>query len=184
MYDTRGHFRNTAYFILSMYSNFPDDLGMLVNSFLMIDIVFKIKTLSNVMSIFAENKVALISVLGLFVVMLYIFAFFAFWSFREDYSHSYESDNTFDYNMQMYCSTLIQCFTTTAQYGIRAGGGVGDNLEQPEWNDKTYNSRWLFDFLFFMMLNIILMNIFFGIIIDSFAEKRAAEGEIQAEVEG
>jgi len=30
----------------------------------------------------------------------------------------------------------------------------------------------MFDLLFFMIINIILMNIFFGIIIDSFSEKR------------
>ena len=83
----------------------------------------------------------------------------------------------------MYCNTLVECLTTTGQFGIRAGGGIGDVINQREWEDATYTGRWIFDFLFFMLLNIILMNIFFGIIIDSFAEKRAAEGEIQTEVE-
>lgn len=70
---------------------------MLVNSLLMVDIVFKIKVLSNVMSIFAENKVALISVLGLFLVMLYIFSFIAFWNFKDDYGSSYVTSDRTDY---------------------------------------------------------------------------------------
>lgn len=96
-YDGKGHLRNTGYFILSIYSNFPNSTGMLVNSLLMVDIVFKIKVLSNVMSIFAENKVALISVLGLFLVMLYIFSFIAFWNFKDDYSSSYVTSPRSDY---------------------------------------------------------------------------------------
>lgn len=35
-----------------------------------------------------------------------------------------------------------------------------------------------------MIINIVLMNIFFGIIIDSFADKRAGASEIDAEVQG
>ena len=35
-----------------------------------------------------------------------------------------------------------------------------------------------------MVITIILMNIFFGIIIDSFADKRATEAETEAEVQG
>lgn len=35
---------------------------------------------------------------------------------------------------------------------------------------------------FFLIINIILMNIFFGIIIDSFSDKRSIAGDIEAEV--
>ena len=73
---------------------------------------------------------------------------------------------------------------STAQYGIRSGGGVGDALNNAAFGDTHYYTRYVYDFFFFMLLNIILMNIFFGIIIDSFAEKRAVEGEIEEEVKG
>jgi inositol 1,4,5-triphosphate receptor type 1 len=60
-------------------------------------------------------------------------------------------------------------------YGIRAGGGIGDVLRQPQETDDLFYARSIFDFVFFMVVNIILMNIFFGIIIDSFADKRAMD---------
>ena len=41
----------------------------------------------------------------------------------------------------------------------------------------------MFDFAYFIIVNIILLNILFGIIIDSFADKRAQDAETVAEVE-
>jgi hypothetical protein len=140
-----------------------------------------------VLSIFNENKIALGSTLLLFIVMLYIAAFISFQSFRETYKHvsdeasDYDDDHGPDFNM--YCETLIRCLTSTINYGIRAGGGIGDVLEQPLYSDAIYTSRYVYDFTFFMVINIILMNIFFGIIIDSFADKRAQESLIEAEVQ-
>ena len=84
----------------------------------------------------------------------------------------------------MYCDTLQMCLSTTINYGLRAGGGIGDMLGQPTWDHNLYVARYIFDFAFFMIINIILMNIFFGIIIDSFADKRATEAEIEDEVQG
>ena len=59
-------------------------------------------------------------------------------------------------------------------YGLRAGGGIGDALQPPPfYTDLTYYSeRFFFDVSFFLMINIIWLNIIFGIIIDTFAELR------------
>ena len=86
------------------------------------------------------------------------------------------------YNMD--CGTLINCLLSTTSYGMRSGGGVGDAIWQRYRSDEYYTFRYVFDFSFFMLINIILMNIFFGIIIDSFADKRAGASDIQREVEG
>jgi hypothetical protein len=75
MYD-RSHTRNIIYFWFSLYSS--SENGKLFNALLLIDIINKIKTLSQVLSIFNENKIALGSTLLLFVVLLYIAAFYAF----------------------------------------------------------------------------------------------------------
>ena len=57
-------------------------------------------------------------------------------------------------------------------------------MNNATFGDTHYYTRYVYDFFFFMLLNIILMNIFFGIIIDSFAEKRADDGEIKEELKG
>lgn len=58
--------------------------------------------------------------------------------------------------------------------GLRAGGGVGDALESPPAHSDLgyYASRVVYDVSFFIIINIIWLNIIFGIIIDTFAELR------------
>jgi hypothetical protein len=53
------------------------------------------------------------------------------------------------------------------------GGGVGDALTPQSYEKKTeYYLRIVFDLSFFLIVVIILLNIIFGIIIDTFAELR------------
>lgn len=55
-------------------------------------------------------------------------------------------------------------------------------MRQPLITEPSFYSRALFDFCFFIIVNIILMNILFGIIIDSFADKRAQADDFKREV--
>jgi hypothetical protein len=58
-------------------------------------------------------------------------------------------------------------------YGVRSPGGVGDLMTH------TLNSRYVLDLLFFLLVLIVLLNIIFGIIIDTFGELRAKKLERQ-----
>jgi hypothetical protein len=61
-------------------------------------------------------------------------------------------------------------------YGLRAGGGIGDVTPAPEPQDSdTFIARFFYDLCFFIFLNIIWLNIIFGIIIDTFASLRDAK---------
>lgn len=66
------------------------------------------------------------------------------------------------------------CFVYVLNYGLRAGGGVGEPLISPDPNVDldTFTSRVFFDLTFFIIIIIIWMNIIFGIIIDTFAALR------------
>lgn len=59
------------------------------------------------------------------------------------------------------------------------GGGVADFLNRKDYNTDYGNflGRWLFDLLFFFLVNLVLLNIVSGIIIDAFAEKRQTDQE-------
>ena len=45
----------------------------------------------------------------------------------------------------------------------------------------NWTTRYYYDLLFFLSVNILLVNIVFGIIIDSFADRRAADYENRTE---
>lgn len=59
--------------------------------------------------------------------------------------------------------------------GIRNGGGIGDSMDILELDDSLFTSKLIFDLSYFMLINIVSMNIIFGIIIDTFAELRDAQ---------
>ena len=82
----------------------------------------------------------------------------------------------------MYCDTLANCLLSTVNVGIRSGGGLGENLSQVDYFDELYTTRYIFDMGFFLIINIVLLNIFFGIIIDAFADKRAVNTEQDLEM--
>lgn len=56
--------------------------------------------------------------------------------------------------------------------GIRAGGGIGEALGQLTRDSDHYWFRVIFDLSFFIIIIICLLNIIFGIIIDTFAALR------------
>ena len=79
--------------------------------------------------------------------------------------------------------------------GLLSGGGIGDYVSyelgyQPfqsgtDWfNDGSYAHRTVFDLLFFIVVLVLLLNIIFGIVLDTFATMREEANERQALVDG
>ena len=71
------------------------------------------------------------------------------------------------------CDTYFRCLLNTINLGLRAGGGISDYMFLLG-NDQAprYTGRLFFDLLFFIIINLILLGIFFGIIVDAFGELR------------
>jgi len=78
-----------------------------------------------------------------------------------------------------YCHTLTSCFVSTVYNGIRAGGGIGEALGHISRKNGHYWIRLFFDLSFFIFVIICLLNIIFGIIIDTFADLRDKRNEFE-----
>jgi len=83
----------------------------------------------------------------------------------------------------MDCDTLLHCWTSVVNYGIRSGGGIGDVMAAAMMNGSKYWARWVLDITFFVLVIIILLNIIFGIIIDTFGDLRDTRNEELKQVE-
>eukprot|EP00755_Sulcionema_specki_P032801 Sspe_Gene.19985::Locus_7307_Transcript_1_1_Confidence_1.000_Length_7185::g.19985::m.19985 len=99
------------------------------------------------------------------VIIVYHFAVAGFVFFRDSYKDSGEA-----------AASLFRTFVHTLFNGI-ASGGIADLMTPPEFDadgdgslDIMYGLRMGFDFSFFVIVIVILLNIIFGIIIDTFAE--------------
>jgi hypothetical protein len=174
-YDHALHCLYVFISILSIGNNF-------FNAVLLIDIIKKIPSLKDIINILEENLHQIIPTLALFLVALYIFAFYAFISFDDAFESDPDPGSDHAAGFQMYCDTLQHCLLSTVNVGIRSGGGLGENLSQVDYFDELYVTRYVFDMAFFLIINIVLLNIFFGIIIDAFADKRAVNTEQASEM--
>jgi hypothetical protein len=144
-----------------------------VYPFLLLDIVRRNENLRYILKAVTQNKRQLGLTVLLGLIFVYLFGVIGFVAFY-DY---YRDENSF-----YYCDSLVTCVTYTLYYGIRAGGGIGENLLISHRNDKLYSWRHLFDLLFFIIVIIVLLNIIFGIIIDTFGELRDKRKKIEEDV--
>ncbi|XP_015671005.1 inositol 1,4,5-trisphosphate receptor type 3 [Protobothrops mucrosquamatus] len=78
-----------------------------------------------------------------------------------------------DDNTERACDTLLMCIVTVLNHGLRNGGGVGDILRKPSKDESLFPARVIYDLLFFFIVIIIVLNLIFGVIIDTFADLRS-----------
>ena len=62
---------------------------------------------------------------------------------------------------------------TTLNHGLRNGGDIGDVLRSPSNKEPLFAARVIYDMLFFFIVIIIVLNLIFGVIIDTFADLRS-----------
>lgn len=69
---------------------------------------------------------------------------------------------------------MLQCFMSMTSYGMLKGGGIGDVTQQINYEEdlQLYWIKFASDVGFFVIVKIIISNILFGIIIDTFAQLR------------
>jgi hypothetical protein len=77
------------------------------------------------------------------------------------------------------CEQLWECLLFIVNQGLRNGGGISDSSMSldPYESEAKYVGKFFYDLIFFILVNVISMNIIFGIIIDTFAAMREENDE-------
>jgi inositol 1,4,5-triphosphate receptor type 3 len=143
---------------------------VLLYAFHLLDVINRFQTLQNVIKAITYNKTQLILTTMLGLLIIYIYALFAYYFVNDTFYMSSVGDAG-----ENVCTTVIQCLLTVISLGPRSSGSIGDVLLRQSFEDSNkirYYIRWVYDFTCFAVINIIFMNIIFGIIIDTFAELR------------
>ena len=83
------------------------------------------------------------------------------------------------------CESMFQCYLTIIDKGLTLGGGIGDYTESINYHDETskYFVKLFHDASFHILVKVILLNILFGIIIDTFAKMREQKKNLQMDTE-
>ncbi|XP_061097426.1 ryanodine receptor 3-like isoform X2 [Conger conger] len=159
----------TTMSILGHYNNFFFAAHLL-------DIAMGFKTLRTILSSVTHNGKQLALTVGLLAVVVYLYTVVAFNFFRKFYNKSEDEEP------DMKCDDMMTCYLFHMYVGVRAGGGIGDEIEDPA-GDPSELYRILFDITFFFFVIVILLAIIQGLIIDAFGELRDQQEQVKEDME-
>lgn len=163
-------------------------------SILLIEVVLREETLRNVMKSVTRNLRSILFTFLLAVILVYFFSIVGFIFLQDDFlietapvtsfrNDGGDSDDSCDVRevseegpetvKERSCDTLWMCIVTVLNQGLRNGGGIGDVLRPPSSSEPFFALRLLYDMLFFFVVIIIVLNLIFGVIIDTFADLRS-----------
>uniref|UniRef100_A0A668A1T9 Inositol 1,4,5-trisphosphate receptor n=1 Tax=Myripristis murdjan TaxID=586833 RepID=A0A668A1T9_9TELE len=169
-------------------------------SLLLFDLVYREETLLNVIKSVTRNGRSIVLTAVLALILVYLFSIVGYIFFKDDFilevdripnttltchicdalmkhifspASEFGDDNEEDSDMERTCDSLLMCIVTVLSHGLRSGGGVGDVLRKPSKEEPLFAARVIYDLLFFFMVIIIVLNLIFGVIIDTFADLRS-----------
>ena len=147
-------------------------LGLIVSkiylSFLLLDIISLSPNLKNVIKAFTM-KARAISITFMFgIIQIFVYTAVTYYSRLKSKLVYVETDT-----LEM-CENFFHCFVMTINFGMRSGGGIGEAVAYPQYvdNKEIYLFRTVFDMIFFLTIIIMLLEMIFGLIVDSFGELR------------
>uniref|UniRef100_A0A8C7I226 Inositol 1,4,5-trisphosphate receptor n=1 Tax=Oncorhynchus kisutch TaxID=8019 RepID=A0A8C7I226_ONCKI len=177
-------------------------LGLCVHelfySFLLFDLIYREETLFNVIKSVTRNGRSILLTALLAIILVYLFSIVGFLCLKNDFIMEvdplpqitsemvcldrfwcewYIAKQFYglaeENNSERACDTLLMCIVTVLNHGLRNGGGVGDVLRRPSKNEPLFPARVIYDLLFYFIVIIIVLNLIFGVIIDTFADLRS-----------
>ncbi|GMF10637.1 unnamed protein product [Phytophthora lilii] len=176
--------------IYALVQIFISFLGSYVNklyfAFLLLDVVDRYKELNNVLRSISRPAKALGVTTLLYLVVVYVFAVVGFFFFREDYTQKSDTTEAQREGRAPYtCQRLFQCFLVSLDQGLKSDGGLGGFLQQLPLGASAHSyGRLAFDVLFNIILVVLLLNLVFGVIIDTFASLRSDDQEKTLDMQG
>ncbi|KAG8451031.1 hypothetical protein GDO86_003347 [Hymenochirus boettgeri] len=162
---------HVAYILISVLGIFVHELFY---SILLFDLIYREETLFNVIKSVTRNGRSILLTALLALILVYLFSIVGFLFLKDDFILEVDrlSEDEED-NSERACDTLLMCIVTVLNHGLRNGGGVGDILRKPSKDESLFPARVVYDLLFFFIVIIIVLNLIFGVIIDTFADLRS-----------
>lgn len=143
---------------------------------LLLDVFKRSDELVNIVRAVTQNRKQLILTIIMGIIVVYMFSMVSIVGFNKYFPGDDPEVSS------MYCDSLWDCFFSIVHMATRAGGGLGDGLDPVSKSDNLYYPRILLDLLFFAIVILIVQNIIFGIIVDTFGELRDKREELLEEL--
>lgn len=137
--------------------------------FHLLDLAMRSDLIQNVLQAVTQNAKSIVLTALLAVIVIYIYAVIGFFFINSSYTAA-----------GLDCATIYQCFFTTLVFGVENGGGIGGWFSYVPWSDTSlFFGRFFFDFTFYILIILLILNMVFGIIVNTFGALRDARREIE-----
>jgi len=165
LFSSPWWFYHTLFLVMSAIGtySFP------VFAFHLLDLPIRNPGVQSVLQAVTTNGKSLLVTAGLGLTVIYLFSITAFFNLRELYSPA---------NGQ-YCDTLWDCFVNNYFWGLRSGGGIADQLNKLGPTNSKYWGYFFYSIAFHEMIIILLLNMIFGIIVNTFGQLRDEKQKIE-----
>uniref|UniRef100_H3CXC1 Ryanodine receptor 1 n=1 Tax=Tetraodon nigroviridis TaxID=99883 RepID=H3CXC1_TETNG len=145
----------------------------------LLDIAMGVKTLRTILSSVTHNGKQLMMTVGLLAVVVYLYTVVAFNFFRKFYNKSEDEDEP-----DMKCDDMMTCYLFHMYVGVRAGGGIGDEIEDPAGDEYELVKHGGWDaVLNFPETSKMPALLSVGLIIDAFGELRDQQEQVKEDME-
>ena len=147
--------------LLTKYSTFLFVLQLLT-------IVKFIDTIKEILIAFKIKLIQIMGILGFLAIFVYFYSNFEFYFLINEFNIEIEGKD------ENFCQNLFECTINIFNHGVRSGGGIGDLLEAKNYTDEKglYFLRFFSDFIFYICVVLLLLNMFNGVIVTTFSQIR------------
>ena len=168
----RDYINSLIYVFLLSFIGSVMKRGEIVYAFFLLAIVNLNPTLKGIALSIKVQRAELGASFLLMIALVYFYSNIGFFFFNENFEREIENGHP-----DNFCSSLIFCFLTNVDAGIRARGGAADQMVRISYerNTKNYITRVIYDVTYFLICIIIMIDLVFGIILGTFAEMREKE---------
>jgi hypothetical protein len=128
-------------------------------------------TLKNIVLSFKLRSLQFLNTFILLLIFNYLYSVLAFFFIRDEFYDANFASND--------CESLLMCFIYIFSNGLKRHGGIGDVIKLSSflWDEGHFWGLLVYKMLYFIICVVLLLNIIFGIIINTFTELRLKDSE-------
>ena len=136
-----------------------------------------VPTIQDILYAFYSRADQLMSMIFFLAILMHAFATYDYNFLKEEFALTQE-----DGTVLHACSTLLECYITLFNNGVRSGGGIADILPEREFHTFLYFERYIHDMIFFVAVILMLMNMINGVIVSAFGQIREETTTLEDDV--
>ncbi len=165
--------------LTSLYLATKSTLFLVFQTIFIINII---PTLFNIYKVMLMKIIYILIILIFEFFIVYIFMWFSYFYFSDLFTFNDVIDrNSQDNIYDSFCYSSVQCLLFIIQKGITSRKGIGEVINKVSFYSDYlfFLKKFFYDMLFWIIIILILGNIFLGIIINAFGELRKKNSNLE-----